>query len=267
MIDGLSVRRIGPRDAPAILFSAGLGGSGAYWTPQIDAFAADHAVVLYDHRGTGDSVRPDLPAGYAVQDLADDMAAVLDGLDLPAAHVVGHAAGAVAGLDLARRAPGRMASLTMVNGWASPDPYFLRCLEIRRDILTAQGVAAYLKAQPLFLYPPAWISARLARLDAEHAAIAATFQSPATLFARMRALEAYDAGDALAQVATRALIVAAADDMLVPCAASRVLAGAMPNAWLTTLARGGHAVNVTEPDAFNKILRSFLHDQEHAAKA
>lgn len=53
--------------------------------------------------------------------------------------------------------------------------------------------------------------------------------------------------------------------MLVPRAASTVLARAMPKARLATLARGGHAVNVTEPHAFNAILRSFLRGRKQAA--
>ncbi len=110
--------------------SAGLGGLGAYWRPQIAALAEAHQVILYDHRGTGDSAC-DLPSPYSATDLADDMLRILDGLDIQSAHIVGHAAGGIAGLELARAQPDRVKSLTVVNSWARADPWFKRCFEIR----------------------------------------------------------------------------------------------------------------------------------------
>ncbi|HWU13456.1 MAG TPA: alpha/beta fold hydrolase, partial [Caulobacter sp.] len=76
-----------------VILSAGLGGSGAFWAPQMDALLQRFRVVLYDHRGTGRSAR-DLPPGpYGVRDMADDIVKVMDALGLERAHVVGHAAG------------------------------------------------------------------------------------------------------------------------------------------------------------------------------
>lgn len=257
-IDGLRVRCLGPEAAPAVLFSAGLGGSGGYWAPQLAAFARDYRVITYDHRGTGESARRPLPQPYSVAALADDIRIVLDGLGLARAHLVGHAAGGLACLDLARRQPARVATLTVVNGWASVDPHFARCMEIRRAIHRTSGAEAYLKAQPLFLYPASWISDHLEELDAERARSAASFQDEATLFARMNALLAFDARSELGAIRQPTLIVAADDDMLVPARASLTLADGLPNATLARLPWGGHAVNVTAPDAFNEQLRTFL---------
>ena len=258
VIDGLFVVSYGPEDGPAVLMSAGLGGGGSYWKPQLATLARDHRVILYDHRGTGRSDRAALPSPYRVAHLAGDMLVILDGLAIATAHVVGHAAGGIAALQLALDAPARVSTLTVVNGWVAADPHFVRCFDIRREIFRAFGADGYLKVQPLFLYPAGWISEHLAELDADREAHGPSFQARETLFARMAALQAFDIRSELGGIDIPTLIVVSNDDMLVPSAASTGIAEGLPRATLERFAWGGHAVNVTAPDAFNATLLNFL---------
>ncbi len=258
IIDGLFVVTSGLADGEPVLLSAGLGGLGEFWRPQLAALEARHRVILYDHRGTGRSDRAPLPTPYGVERLADDLRIVLDGLDIERAHIVGHAAGGVAGLELARLAPDRLRSLVVVNGWIGPDPHFARCMDIRSEILRVSGPAAYLAAQPLFLYPAEWISDHLEALDAQSDAHLDTFQSPKTLAARMTALKGFDRRLLLRGITTPVLVMAAADDMLVPARAGRQLANDIPNARFIEMPRGGHAVNVTQSEIFNRHLLDYL---------
>lgn len=257
IIDGLAVTLYGPREAESILLSAGLGGSGGYWKPQIAALSAKYQVILYDHRGTGASAR-DIPHPYSSRNLADDMAVILDGLKLKDAHIVGHAAGGIAGLELAFRHPDRVKSLTVVNGWAKADPHFKRCFEIRTAIYKAGGPEAYVKAQPLFLFPAEWISDHLAELDEQARHHVVHFQEEATLFARIGALRDFDITAQLARIPSPVLLLCSEDDMLVPARCSDVLAAGLPYATLIAMPRGGHAMNVTEPAIFNSHLIGFL---------
>jgi len=110
---------------PPLILSAGLGGSGSYWLPNVLALAADHRVILYDHRGTGRSDRA-LPDTVTVEQMGDDILALIDGLGLEQATIIGHAAGAVAGLAAALAAPEKIDRLVLVNGWSAPDPHFAR---------------------------------------------------------------------------------------------------------------------------------------------
>ena len=62
----------GPPGAATVVASSGLGGSGAFWAPQMEALAARFRVVLYDQRGTGRSMRV-LTDPHSVDAMADEL--------------------------------------------------------------------------------------------------------------------------------------------------------------------------------------------------
>jgi aminoacrylate hydrolase len=244
-------------DRGTVILSAGLGGSGAFWAPQMAALTSRFRVVLYDHRGTGRSVRT-LTNPHSVAAMGDDIVQVMDALGLERAHVVGHAAGGNAGLALALDHPDRIDRLVVVNGWSRPDPHIKRCFDTRLALLNNTGIAAYVHAQPLFLYPADWLSANNARLEAEEVHHIQGFPDPDVMRARIQALLAFDIDDALERIRCPVLVSASADDMLVPSACSRRLAERLPNAVLDIAPWGGHGFTVTAAEAFNSRLLSFL---------
>jgi len=247
----------GPAGAASVVLSAGLGGSAAFWGPQLAALTERFSVVLYDHRGTGRSARA-LSAPYSVDAMADDVVTVLDAVGLEKAHLVGHAAGGLAGLSLALRYPQRLDRLVVVNGWAAPDPHIARCFATRISLLNDSGVDAYVRAQPLFLYPPDWISANDARLEAEAVHHVATFPAKEVMLARIGALLAFDISERLGEISAPVLVSACADDMLVPPSCSRRLARGLARATLEVVPWGGHGFTVTAAEAFNASVVKFL---------
>ncbi|MDG2533770.1 pyrimidine utilization protein D [Sphingomonas sp. HITSZ_GF] len=254
---GLYYEVHGPANAPALVLSSGLGGSASYWTPNVAALAKQHRVILYDHRGTGRS--GPLPEGrVTVEDFADDIVQLLDALGIARASVIGHAAGGVAGLALALKAPDRIDRLIVINGWAELDPHFARCFDVRLTLLRHGGPRAYLRAQPIFLYPANWISDHSAALDAELEQQLAHFPDADTLSRRIAALRSFDIAGDLGAIATPTLLVVAEDDMLVPPHCARQLAAGLPRAQLGPLGSGGHACNVTRPDLFNRLVLAWL---------
>jgi aminoacrylate hydrolase len=258
--DGLyyELHDTGPDDGrEVVVLSAGLGGSGAFWAPQMAALSARFRVLLYDHRGTARSVRT-LHEGHCVDHMADDIVAVLDEVGLAKAHVVGHAAGGLAGLALALNHPDRLDRLVVVNGWASPDPHLARVFTTRIRLLNDSGPEAYVHAQPLFLYPAGWISRNHDRLALEEPHHVAGLPSREVMLARIQALLDFDIDDRLGEIAHPVLISASADDMLVPAACSERLAERLPNATLDIVPWGGHGFTVTAPEAFNATLVAFL---------
>jgi aminoacrylate hydrolase len=247
----------GPVGAETVLLSAGLGGAAGYWAPQFEGLRKKYRVITYDQAGTGRNPAV-LPAGYGIENMADDVVGILDEVGLKACHFVGHALGGLVGLDLALRAPGRLRSLSVVNGWARVDAHTKRCFAARLALLEHGGAAAYVQAQPIFLYPASWLADNEARVEAEDRHGVAAFQGEENLQRRIAALLAFDVTARLGEVTVPVLVMAARDDVLVACRQSERLAAAIPGAVLDMAAWGGHAVNVTDAETFNAVMLGFL---------
>ncbi len=99
------------RGSGPLLLVVGSPMTAAEFAPLAHAMAGDHTVVTYDPRGFGSSPVDD-PDGPSNPELrADDVAAILDDLGMASADVFGSSGGAVTGLALVARFPGRVRTL------------------------------------------------------------------------------------------------------------------------------------------------------------
>ena len=178
-------------DAKTVLLSSGLGGAAHYWTPQLPALAQHFRVIAYDQQGTGRSPGA-LPDGTSIADMANEAAALLDELAVAKCHFIGHALGGLIGLQLALSRPALLDRLVLVNSWTKTHPHTLRCFAARKSLLSNTGVAAYVAAQPLFLYPATWMADRQDWLAEQDAAGIAHFPPTETVLRRIAAVEAFD---------------------------------------------------------------------------
>lgn len=254
---GLHYEVHGEANAPAVLLSPGLGGSASYWAPNIAALAQRHRVIVYDHRGTGRSAR-EVPGDLTLEAIGQDIVGLMDALAIPAATLIGHAIGGMAGLAVALSDPERLARLVVINGWAKLDPHSARCFDTRLALLRDSGPRAYLHAQPLFLYPAQWISDHHAALADEEEAMLAHFPGAEMVQRRIAAARRFDVEKRLSAIRVPTLVVVSEDDMLVPPAQSERLAAGIPDAQLARMATGGHACNVTRAEHFNMWLLDWL---------
>jgi aminoacrylate hydrolase len=110
----------GPEDGEVLILSAGLGGSGTYWAPNLPAFAERYRVLLYDHRGTGRS-EPLPPGPTSVEAMAQDVMMLMEALGIRYPHFVGHALGGLIGLELSTF-PSAVAKLVVINCCAGAAP-------------------------------------------------------------------------------------------------------------------------------------------------
>ena len=119
-VDGveLATEAFGDATQPPVLLIMGGMASMLWWR---DAFCARLAsrgryVIRYDSRDTGLSSKyPPGKPGYRFEDMADDVFRILDGYDLPAAHIVGMSFGGMVGQAAALQRPSRVRSLTAIS--------------------------------------------------------------------------------------------------------------------------------------------------------
>ncbi|MFI6092722.1 alpha/beta fold hydrolase [Streptomyces sp. NPDC051218] len=121
----LWTERRGAPDAPALLLVMGAQASGLGWPDAlVDALAARHQVIRYDHRDTGRSTTTFDQNPYPVTDLARDAVAVLDGLGVERAHLVGMSLGGMLTQLVLADHPERVLSATLIGTCAlSEAPY------------------------------------------------------------------------------------------------------------------------------------------------
>src|SRR5690348_16399664 len=96
-----------------LVFLSGLGGDHRAFAVPMKHFAGRYRTLALDARDVGQSDRADEPYGTA--DLADDVAAWLETLGLPPAHVVGHSLGGAVAQELALRHPRAVRSLVLAS--------------------------------------------------------------------------------------------------------------------------------------------------------
>ncbi|WP_319557755.1 pyrimidine utilization protein D [Thiomicrorhabdus sp.] len=246
-----------------VLLSSGLGGSHHYWESQLAVLSKQFRVIVYDHFSTGKSPGK-IPEGYGIRDMSNELVELLAETQTERVHFIGHALGGLIGLQLALDFPEKVVSLLLINAWGKTDDHTKQCFEIRKSLLRNSGIEMFLKAQPLFLYPAEWMKRHRTLLDAETAKALKAFAGEDNLIRRIDAVANFDASGQLSQIQCPTGIVVSRDDLLVPYSCSEHLHRQIDHSVLYVLEKGGHACNITEPEAFNAILREFYNDQLQA---
>jgi aminoacrylate hydrolase len=238
-----------------LMMVAGLGGVGAYWTPNLAAFAAQFRVILHDQRGTGRSSR--VPV-QSIAQMSRDAIHLMDHLGLHRAHWLGHSTGAAIGVDLALDHPGRIGRIVINSSTTHGDVYRRKLFGIRRTLHATAGAAAYASFTSLLLYPPWYINQNADALAEEEAKAAAGIADPAIQASRLDAILAWDRRAELPRLTVPTLVICAEDDILTPIAFSEDFARLIPGARLHRLKTGGHACSRTVPDDFEPVVLDFL---------
>jgi len=239
-----------------VMLVPGLGGVGSYWNPNIPAFAQTYQVVIYDHRGPGQSSHSHIH--YTVDQMTDNLLVVMDHLKIEKAHLVGHSTGGAIGQALAAKHPDRLISLVIYASWTKADPFFRRVFEARRTLLTASGAAAYVRSTAIFLYPDWWINDNISLLEERENVVIPAFPPSEIVASRIDAIVEFDRTADLPKIRIPTLVICAKDDFLTPPYFSRELARLIPGADFVELARGGHCASETNTPEFNDAVLRFI---------
>jgi 3-oxoadipate enol-lactonase len=240
-----------------LLLLHGLGSSGEDWLPQQAFFTQHFPVLTMDLRGHG---RSSMGTGWpAIGDLAADVAALLDEVELKSAHLLGLSLGGAVALQLALDFPGLVGSLTIVNafarlrvsgrGWVRAFGRLFLLLIGRMDLLGA-WIAAGIFPDP---GQEIWREAAAARIGAN---------SRESYLRMMRTVMRFDVTSRLHEVRAPTLIIAGERDKTVALEAKEFLAGSIQGARMERFPESGHGTPYDVGDRFNEVVLEFLLDVE-----
>ena len=172
------------------------------WQTVIEEFSANHRLVLFDHRGVGQSDAV-FPATWSTRDFARDVVSVLDAADVDRAHVYGHSMGGRVAQWLAADAPERVAALVL-GGTSVGEAHGVRRPAEATKALTGTDMTA-LRAM---FYTPEWIE----RNPEQAGAVLPNARTPQALQAHLTAAMGHDGWDALPHIAAPTLVIHGGDD-------------------------------------------------------
>jgi 3-oxoadipate enol-lactonase len=238
VVDGPSVI-----DAPTVLLGPSLGSTVAMWAPQVPALSRRLRVIRFDQRGHGGSPVP--PGPYTVEDLGQDVLALMDHLGLDRVHYAGLSLGGMVGMWLAAHAPQRIDRLALLCTGAHLPP--ARGWLDRAAAVRSGGMAAVADAVLARWFTPAF-----AVREEYRAMLLAT---PVDGYAACcEAIAALDLRPVLATIAAPTLVIAGAEDPATPPDLGRQIASAVPGATFELVAGTAHLANVERADVVTELL-------------
>jgi pimeloyl-ACP methyl ester carboxylesterase len=254
----VAYRRMGT--GPLLVVLNGFAATKDDWDPTFLAeLGAEHELVLVDHRGMGES--SDDGERFAIEDLADDLAGMIEELELGRPAVLGWSMGGYVAIALALAHPDTVDRLVLLStGGGGPTATLAD--EIVRERLRDPSGTPRDQASRLIslLFPPE----RARQIDAEFGDVVAAARAalPRDVVARQwHAMEAWERGDGgqdLGRISCPVLIAAGEDDVVIPPANSLVLAQATPHSWLARFPSCGHGFMADYPEALSRLIATFL---------
>jgi len=246
----------GPADAPVVVLSNSLGATSAMWDPQVPALAERFRVVGYDTRGHGQSPAPAGP--YSIDDLVDDVVALLDRLGVARASFAGLSLGGMTGMRLAAREPDRVDRLALLctSAKTDPKPFLDRAAAVR-----AGGTAPLAPAIAGRWLTPGYAAEHpdlVARLEAMIAGCDDEgYAACAEVVARI------DLREDLARISAPTLVISGADDLALPPEHQQAIADGIPGAELLSVSPGAHLANL---ERTSEVTGALLGHVEGAAR-
>lgn len=252
---------------PAFLFIPGLVGLLNAWEFQMAEFSKRYRCIVFDHRGTGDSDKPqDLPKDtYSTQAIARDAVALLDKLGIDKAHVAGTSTGGCVLQNLAIDYPQRLRCCIFSNTWVKADEYLTRVQMTRKRIALSYGPEEYVKVSSLFTNGAMQFRYNLDKVMELEARALKTVAPVDVLAGRLDMTMAHDRTADLHKIKNKSLIVGTRDDATVPFYQSEDLHKAVTGSKLVIVEEGGHYSYRRHWQEWNKIADAFLRENEGSA--
>ncbi|HEX7841604.1 MAG TPA: alpha/beta fold hydrolase [Kofleriaceae bacterium] len=237
---------------PPLLLVSGQASDRSIWNGLREAFADRHRVVTFDHRGTGDSDKPDAPP-YSTRGFAADAIAVLDHLGIARAHAYGMSMGGRIGQWLGIDHPQRIGALVL--GCTTPG----NAHGVRRPAHVDPVLASGDPERMLpYLVSMEWARANAGFLAERNAwALAHPVPDHARRL-HFLASEGHDAWDLLPRITAPTLVIHGSDDEMNVAANAPLLTQRIPGAELHILQGARHVYFWDHGEEANRVVRDFL---------
>jgi 3-oxoadipate enol-lactonase len=207
-------------------------------------------------RGHGKSPVPKGP--YALEDLADDVVALLDHRGIERAHWVGLSMGGMIGQAFALDHPGRLHRLVLANTTSSYGPEGQKLWDARMKAVNEGGMASIVDMVMSRYFSDAFRESHPDVVKTYRERVAAT--SAAGYVACCAAIRELDFTRDLDKVHARTMVIAGEKDAGTPPAMSEEIARRIPGAQLAVIAGAAHLSAVDSAGDFNALVRAFLSD-------
>ncbi|MFD3400590.1 3-oxoadipate enol-lactonase [Kribbella sp. NPDC058693] len=232
----------GQPDAPPVVLANSLGSTWEMWDANLADLEQHFRVVRFDTRGHGRSPVP--PGPYTIDDLADDVVALLNELAIERAHFVGLSLGGMTGLRLAARNPSHVDRLVVLCTGARLDP--LSGWTDRAELVRAKGTAAVAESVVRRWYTPTWLAEHPEVRAASEEMVAST--SAEGYAGCCDAIATMDLIDDLPAITAPTLAIAGADDPATPPWQLSRIASAVASGKLLVVPDAAHLAAAERPD-------------------
>ena len=256
-IDGRTVhyRLEGAGDETIVLVN-GLADDLETWAFQMDDFlAAGYRVLRFDNRGVGGSAKPAGP--YSSRMLADDAKNLVDHLGITDFHLMGVSMGGMIAQEYALAYGSDLRSVTFGCTYAAPGPFCSRMFAMWADLAPVAGVPFVMRDVTLWAFTVPFFEQREAELAEFETGMRYLDQPVHAYLAQLAVIQDHDTTARLGEITTPTLVLAGAEDILIPVALSRRLhEGVAGSEFATT--PGGHACLWEHPGPFNEAFLAFV---------
>jgi pimeloyl-ACP methyl ester carboxylesterase len=230
------------------------------WAPQLRALAGQCRCIAPDLRGFGESgIQPP----YSMDQYADDVAQLLDVLDIPRAVIGGLSMGGYVALAIWRRHRDRVRAFILADTRAGADDD--QAKQKRADMIAvarergAEGVAESMIT--------GMVGKTTRAKQPDIVRTVRTMLASAPVDGIVGALDAMrsrpDSSDMLRTIDVPTLIVVGEEDVLTPPREAMAMHAAIEGSRLEVIPRAGHVSNIERPAAFNHVVSDFLAIEQH----
>jgi len=242
--------------AHTVVLVSGLADEIGMWDMQMPGLlAAGYRVLRFDNRGVGATSKPAGP--YSTAMFAADTKALVDSLGISEFHLVGVSMGGMIAQEYALRHGPDLRSLTLACTYAAPGPFCSRMYAMWADLAPVMGVPFVMRDVALWGFTLPFFNDRQAELAGFEEAMRFMNQPTPAYLAQLAAIQAHDTRSKLSTISVPTLVLAGADDILIPVSLSRELADGIPGAtWATC--PGGHMCVWEYPEDFTSALVDFV---------